>query len=56
MNILDHIAESLATIFWVKILKFFDADVDPAISLTLDPEWKKFGSRIRNTERKYLPN
>jgi hypothetical protein len=22
----DHIAESLETIFWVKILKFFDAD------------------------------
>jgi hypothetical protein len=26
---LDHISESLETIFWVKILKFFDADVDP---------------------------
>jgi hypothetical protein len=22
----DHISESLKTIFWVKILKFFDAD------------------------------
>jgi hypothetical protein len=22
----DHISESLETIFWVKILKFFDAD------------------------------
>ncbi len=26
MNNLDHIAESLETIFWVKILKFFGAD------------------------------
>jgi hypothetical protein len=24
MNILDHISKSLETIFWVKILKFFD--------------------------------
>jgi hypothetical protein len=26
MNNPDHISESLDTIFWVKILKFFDAD------------------------------
>ncbi len=26
MNKPDHISESLGTIFWVKILKFFDAD------------------------------
>jgi hypothetical protein len=26
MNNPDHISESLATLFWVKILKFFDAD------------------------------
>jgi hypothetical protein len=26
MNIPDHISESLETIFWVKILKFFNAD------------------------------
>jgi hypothetical protein len=26
MNNLDHISESLETIFWVKILKFLDAD------------------------------
>ncbi len=26
MNNLDHISEGLETIFWVKILKFFDAD------------------------------
>ncbi len=41
---------SLDTIFWVKILKFFDADSDPdpdlGIFLTLDPGWKK--NRIRD--------
>jgi hypothetical protein len=26
MNNLDHISERLETIFWVKILKFFEAD------------------------------
>jgi hypothetical protein len=36
MNNPDHISESLETIFWVEILKFFDAD----------PGWKKFGSGI----------
>jgi hypothetical protein len=29
MNIPDYIFESLETTFWVKILKFFDADADP---------------------------
>jgi hypothetical protein len=29
LNILDHISESLETIFWVKILKFFDTEADP---------------------------
>jgi hypothetical protein len=32
----DHISESLETIFWAKIPRFFDAD----------PGWKKFGSGI----------
>ncbi len=27
-NIPDHISESLETIFWVKILKFLDADAN----------------------------
>ncbi len=48
MNIPDHISESLKTNFWVKILKFFDADADPGIFLTLDPGWKKFGSGIHD--------
>jgi hypothetical protein len=39
MSIPDHISESLETIFWIKILKFFDADADPG--------WKKFGSGIK---------
>jgi hypothetical protein len=38
MNNPDHIAESLESIFGVKILEFFDAN----------PGWKKFGSRIRD--------
>jgi hypothetical protein len=29
MNIPDHLSESLETIFWVKILKFVNADADP---------------------------
>jgi hypothetical protein len=36
INNLDHISESLETIFWVKILTFFFG--------TRDPGWKKFGS------------
>jgi hypothetical protein len=38
MKIPDHISESLEKLFWVKILKFFDADPDPGsgIFLTLD--------------------
>jgi hypothetical protein len=48
MNIPNHISERLETLFWVKILKFFDADADPGIFLTLDPGWKKFGSGIRD--------
>jgi hypothetical protein len=35
MNIPDHVSESLETIFWVKILKFFN--VDPGILFALDP-------------------
>ncbi len=37
MNNPDHIFESLETIFWVKVIKFFDED----------PGWKKFGSGMR---------
>jgi hypothetical protein len=36
LNSPDHNLESLKTIFWVKILKFFD----------VDQGWKKIGSGI----------
>jgi hypothetical protein len=42
MNISDHISESLEIIFWVKILKFFDADPDP------DPRSGMEENRIRD--------
>jgi hypothetical protein len=45
---LDHISDSLDTIFWVKIFFDADADADPGIFLTLDPGWKIFGSGIRD--------
>jgi hypothetical protein len=41
MNNPDHVSASLETIFWVKILKFFDLG-----SGIQDPGWKKFGSGI----------
>jgi len=34
MNNLDHISESLETIFWVKLFKFLDTDLG----------WKNLGS------------
>jgi hypothetical protein len=43
MNILDHISDSLETNFWVKIFKFFDADVGPGSGNLFDP-----GSGIRD--------
>jgi hypothetical protein len=45
INIPNYISERLETLFWVKILQFFDAD--PGIFLTLDLRWKKFNSEIR---------
>jgi hypothetical protein len=38
MNIPDHSSRSLQIIFWVKIIKFFDADLDPGSKM------EKFGS------------
>jgi hypothetical protein len=46
MNNPDHISESLETIFWVKIIKFFDAD----------PKWKKIGSGINIPDPQYCTN
>jgi hypothetical protein len=45
MNNLDHISESLETIFWVKILKFFNADPESG--------WEKFRSGIRDIHPGY---
>jgi hypothetical protein len=45
LNNPEHIYDSLETTFWVKILKFFDADPGWTNSY---PGWKKFGSRIRD--------
>jgi hypothetical protein len=57
MNILEHISESLETIFWFKnTSSIFDVDPDPefGIFFTLDPGMRKFGSginiRVRNTD------
>jgi hypothetical protein len=49
MNVLDHISEILETIFWVTIPKFFYADADPGIFLTLDPGSGMEKIRIRDT-------
>ncbi len=52
MNNADHISESLETIFWVNLLKFFDAYPGSGIRdgkiWIRDPGWKKFGSGIRD--------
>jgi hypothetical protein len=37
LYITDHISESLETIFWVKILKFFNADPDSGSGNLFDP-------------------
>ncbi len=48
MNNPDHISESLETIFWVKILKFFDENPGYGMEKILirDQGWKKFGCGI----------
>ncbi len=61
MNILDHLSQSLETIFSVKILKFFEGDEDPGIFFILDPasgmeKTDTETSRIRNTEIKCKEN
>jgi hypothetical protein len=45
MNNPDHISESIETIYWVKILKFFDADTGSGMENS-NTGWKKFGSGI----------
>jgi hypothetical protein len=50
MHIPDHKSESLETIFWVKILKFFDADgnPNPGSGNLLDPGSGMVKIRIRD--------
>jgi hypothetical protein len=50
MNNPGHISESLETIFWVKILKFFDAIPDPRSGMERIRirDKKKLGSGIRD--------
>jgi hypothetical protein len=48
MYIPDLISETLETIFLVKILKFFDADADQGIFLTLDQGSEMEKIRIRD--------
>ncbi len=52
----DHISASSETIFWVKILKFFDADPESFWPWVRDPGWKNSDpgqtSRIRNTYKR----
>jgi hypothetical protein len=51
MNNPDHIFECLDTIFWVKILEFFDADPGPGMKKIRILDKK---SRIRNTANQQL--
>jgi hypothetical protein len=58
MNIPDHMSESLETIFGLKLLKFFDADLGSGIVLTRDrfdpgSGMEKFGSGINTTDLQY---
>jgi hypothetical protein len=52
MYIPDHVSEGLETIFWVKILKFLDADPDQGSEIFLhwirDQGRKNFGYGIRD--------
>ncbi len=48
MNNPDHNSDSLETIFWVKIFKFFDAYPGWKNFWIRDHGWKKFGFGIRD--------
>jgi hypothetical protein len=50
MNNPYYISEGIETIFWVKILKFFDADPGSGMEKirTKIRGWKKIGSGIRD--------
>jgi hypothetical protein len=48
MNITDHISESFETIFGLKLLKFFDADLDRGFRNLFDPGSGIWDGKIRN--------
>jgi hypothetical protein len=48
MNILDHIFESLETVFWVKILKFFNPD--PGSGNIFDPRSGRRDPWLKNSD------
>jgi hypothetical protein len=52
MNIPDHISEILETIFWIKILKLFDADVVLDLE-SFDPGSGKEKNLIRDKTYRY---
>jgi hypothetical protein len=58
MNSPDHISESLKTIFWVKIFKFFDADQGSGMEKIWirDPEWEKIGSGTNIPDPQHCPH
>jgi hypothetical protein len=47
MNIPNHISESLETIFWVKIHKFFDEGAGPGSGNLVDPGSGILDGKIR---------
>ncbi len=51
MNKTDHISESLEKFFWVKILKFFDADPGSGLEKIRIRDGKKFGSGSATLEK-----
>jgi hypothetical protein len=58
MDIPDHISETLETICWVKILKFFDADPDPGSGNLFDlgSGMEKIQIRDKHPRFATLPN
>ncbi len=58
INILEHISESVISVIWVKIPKFFVAYRGSGALLTLDPEsgMENLGSGIRNKHKYQIRN
>jgi hypothetical protein len=52
MNIAEHISESLETIVWFQMLKFFDADADPGSGNLVDPRSGIRDGKIRIRDKR----